>query len=248
MTSSRRPRFGRGAAVLRLAALIGVPGLALADGSVRLSGGLEYTSGDYGGTEDVEDVYVPLTVAYGLPRIDLRLTVPYLEVETGPDTTAGGLGDVIGAVTVYDVFRSTDGTLALDFTGRVKFGTADETLGLGSGETDYSVQADVYKALRRGGFSTGVGYKLRGDPTTLDLQNVWFGYVGGLYYFSPRTLGELYLDYRQPSLVGNDAVRDVMAAITRRTSSRWRIHVYLIKGLSDTSPDWGAGLSTRANF
>jgi hypothetical protein len=225
-----------------------VPGLALADGSVRLSAGVEYTSGDYGGTEDVEDLYAPLTVAYGLPRIDLRLTVPYLEVETGPDATASGLGDVIGAFTVYDVLRSTDGTLVLDFTGRVKFGTADETVGLGSGETDYSVQADVYKALRRGGLSTGVGYKLRGDTAALDLQDVWFGYVGGLYYFSPRTLGELYFDYRQPSLVGNDAIQEVMAAITRRTSSRWRIHVYVIKGLSDTSPDWGAGLSTRANF
>jgi hypothetical protein len=183
-----------------------------------------------------------------VPRVDLRLTVPYLEVETGPDTTESGLGDVIGAVTVYDVFRSADGTLALDFTGKVKLGTADETIGLGSGETDYSVQADVYKALRRGGFSTGVGYKLRGDTTTLDLQDVWFGYVGGLYFFSPRTLGELYFDYRQPSLVGNDAVREAIAAITRRTSSRWRIHLYVIKGLSDTSPDWGAGLSTRANF
>jgi hypothetical protein len=247
MTSSRRASFG-GAAGLQLAALIGVPGLALADGSVRLSAGVEYTSGDYGGTEDIEDLYVPLTVAYGLPRIDLRLTVPYLEVETGPDATESGLGDVIGAVTVYDVLRSADGTLALDFTGRVKFGTADETVGLGSGETDYSVQADVYKALGRGGFSTGAGYKVRGDTTTLDLQNVWFGYVGGLYYFSPRTLGEVYFDYRQPSLIGNDAVREVMAAITRRTSSRWRIHVYVIRGLSDTSPDWGAGLSTRANF
>lgn len=146
------------------AAAIAAPRMAhAADGNLRLYAGVEYTSGDYGGTEQIEDVYVPLTLIYGLPRIDLRLTVPYLEVKSGPDVTESGLGDVVAGITVYDVFRSDDGTLALDFTGKVKFGTADETVGLGSGETDYSVQAEVYKAIGRSGFSTGVGYKVRGD-------------------------------------------------------------------------------------
>ena len=32
--------------------------------------------------------------------------------------------------------------LLIDLTGKVKFGTADENKGLGTGENDYAVQAD----------------------------------------------------------------------------------------------------------
>jgi hypothetical protein len=222
-------------------------GTAFADGDFRLYAGVEHTTGDYGGTEEIDDLYVPLTLIYGLPRVDLRLTVPYLEVKSA-GVTEGGLGDVIAGITVYDVFRSSDGTLALGFTGKVKLGTADETAGLGSGETDFSIQADIYKALGRSGFSTGVGYKARGDTAYYDLDNAWFAYVGGLHIFSPRTFGEIYFDYREPSIVGNDPVQELSVSVTRRTNGRWRVHGYVIKGLSDTSPDWGAGLSMRADF
>ena len=231
------------ASVLALAG----PGTALADGKLRLYAGVEHTSGDYGGTDEIEDLYVPLTLIYGLPRVDFRLTVPYLEVKSG-GITESGLGDVIAGITVYDVYRSNDGTLALGFTGKVKLGTADESVGLGSGETDYSIQADVYKALRRSGFSTGIGYKARGDTAYYDLMNAWFAYVGGLHAFSERTIGEIYFDYREPSIVVNDPVQELSVSMTRRTNGRWRVHGYLIKGLTDTSPDWGAGLSMRADF
>lgn len=236
-----------GIALTASAVGLAAPGTAFADGALRLYAGIEHTSGDYGGTEEIEDLYVPVTVIYGLPRVDLRLTVPYLEVKSA-GVTESGLGDVIAGMTVYDVFRSSDGTLALGFTGKIKFGTADEAAGLGSGETDYSIQADVYKALGRSGFSTGIGYKARGDTAYYDLANAWFAYVGGLHAFSERTFGEVYFDYREPSIVGNDPVQELSASITRRTNGRWRVHAYVIKGLSDTSPDWGAGFSTRADF
>jgi hypothetical protein len=234
--------------LLALIAALGVPAGALAQSAVRLDAGLEYTAGDYGGDVEYEDVYVPLTLTYELRRVDLRLTVPYLEVETAADTTQSGLGDVIAGLTVYDVWRSADGTLALDFTAKVKLGTADETQGLGSGETDYSAQAGLFKAFGRGGLSTGVGYKSRGDTEFVELENAWFAYVGGLRSFSPRTQAGLFFDYREASIAGNDAVQELSAFIARRTASRWGFQVYLIKGLNDTSPDWGGGIATGARF
>jgi hypothetical protein len=236
-----------GIALAASALALASPAAAFAGGELRLYAGVEHTTGDYGGSEKMDDLYVPLTMIYGLPRVDLRLTLPYLEV-TRAGVTEAGLGDVIAGITVYDVFRSSDGTLAVGFTGKVKLGTAHEAAGLGSGETDYSIQADVHKALGRSGFSTGVGYKARGDRAFYDLKNAWFAYVGGLHAFSGRAFGEIYFDYRQPSIVGNDPVQELSVSITRRTSGRWRVHGYLIKGLSDTSPDWGAGVSMRANF
>jgi hypothetical protein len=242
-------RWPQGVAPLALFAALAASGTAIAQGNVRFDAGVEYTSGDYGGSTDYEDLYVPLTLTYQLRRVDLRLTVPYLEAETSAGTTASGLGDVIASVTVYDLWRSADGSATLEFTGKIKLGTADETEGLGSGENDYSLQTGLYKAFPSGGgFSTGVGYRARGDTAAVDLENVWFAYVGGLHAFSSRTRGGVFFDYREASIAGNDAVQELSAFISRRTGSGWDAQAYLLKGLSDTSPDWGGGLSAGRRF
>lgn len=215
---------------------------------MRLDAAVEHTSGDYGGTVDYDDLYVPLTLTYGLRRVDLRLTVPYLEVDTGTDTTASGLGDVIAGFTAYDLWHTADGSLSLGLTGKIKFGTADEAAGLGSGETDYSLQTGMYRSFGRSGLSTGVGYRARGDTATIDLENVWFAYVGGLHAFSPRTRAGVFFDFREASVAGNDAVQELSAFVSRTMAGRWTMQVYLIKGLSDSSPDWGGGFGVGTGF
>lgn len=242
---ARRPTGG---ALIALLAALANSGAAVAQGNLRFDAGVEYTSGDYGGTMDYADIYVPLTLTYGVRRVDLRLTIPYLETETGPDTTTSGLGDVIAGFTVYDVWHAAAGTLTLNLTGKIKFGTADETVGLGSGETDYSLQTGLYKSLARGGLSAGVGYRTRGDTATIDLEDVWFAYVGGLHSFSPRTQAGVFFDYREASITGNDAVQELSVFIAQRPSGRWGFQVYLIKGLSDSSPDWGGGVGMGTRF
>ncbi len=122
----------------------------------RLSTGVNYTSGDYGGAVDIDEVYVPITGHVDYGRFGFRLTVPYLSVKapegtiitdpggqavqgTGASTTESGLGDIIGSVTLYDVINNRELGIALDLTGKIKFATADEDKGLGTGEHDYSV-------------------------------------------------------------------------------------------------------------
>ena len=141
------------------AALLLTGGVASAepDGAfVRLSTGVEYTSGSFGGTEDIDDLYVPVTASVDVGRLNFRLTVPYLSVRapteitetgedgqpvagSGPRVTESGLGDVIAGVTLYDVIDNRDLDLVVDVTGTVKFGTADENKGLGTGEMDRRV-------------------------------------------------------------------------------------------------------------
>ena len=48
---------------------------------VSFSTGVEYSSGTYGGTDDLEEMYVPLTMRIDNQRFGLRLTVPYLRVD-----------------------------------------------------------------------------------------------------------------------------------------------------------------------
>ena len=134
-------------------------GLLLAAGTVaadvNLSAGVEYSSGTYGGTEDIEDVYVPLSFAVRGDRVGLFVTVPYLSVRapartvidpdgqpipgTGETTTESGLGDVIASVTVYDLYYNADSHFAVDARGSFKLGFAVADRGLGTGENDLSL-------------------------------------------------------------------------------------------------------------
>lgn len=234
-----------------------------ADSSFRISAGAEYTSGEFGGTESIEEWYVPVTGKYRLGKYVFRLTVPYirltaprgttlvsagpdgevLAVVSGPRTTEDGLGDIISGVTYQDLFNTElSRSLAVDLTGKIKFGTADEDKGLGTGENDYTVQADVFRFFDRFMPFGTLGYKFRGDPPGIDLDDVWFGVIGGLYDFTPNLGGGLDFYYREASFPGGSEQQELTAHLSYRLSSNQRLQVYGLHGLSDGSPDWGGGV------
>ena len=231
------------------------------DPEFTLSTGIDVTSGTYGGDVDIEDTYVPLTATVDHGRVAFRLTVPYLSVKapegtifdpggeplpgSGALTTESGLGDIIGSVTFYDVISSEALGLAVDLTGKVKFGTADEDKGLGTGESDYSVQADFYKFVDDFTLLSSVGYKFRGDPTGLDLNDVFVASLGGTYKFTPDVNGGLFFDYRESSISGGDTVQELSAFVSRRVNENWRLQVYGLTGFTDSSPDWGGGIRIK---
>jgi hypothetical protein len=218
--------------------------------------GVEQTSGDYGGSGDVTDLYVPVTGVYTAGRYSVRLTVPYLEVtfpqagqtEGQGTTSVSGLGDLLLAASVFDVLRSPDRSFAIDLTGKIKFGTANEAEGLGTGENDYSVQMDMLKFLRRGTLIGTLGYTARGDPVGLDLDDAWYVSLGGLRNQGSATRIGLFFDYHAASVAGFDARRELSALVSHELSQRWQLQSYLIGGLSEASPDWGASVSARMRF
>lgn len=231
------------------------------DAKFTLSAGAEFTSGTYGGDVDIEDTYVPLTAAVSYGRIGLRLSVPYLSVNapegtifdpdgepvpgSGALTTESGLGDIIGSVTLYDVFKNRELGLAMDLTGKVKFATADEDKGLGTGESDYSIQADFFKFAEQLTLLGSVGYKFRGDPSGVDLDDVLIASAGGIYRFTPEVKGGLIFDYRESSISGSDSIQELTGFISRRISEDWRLQVFVLTGFTDSSPDWGGGLQVK---
>jgi hypothetical protein len=231
------------------------------DPKFTLSTGIDFASGTYGGDVDIEDTYVPLTATVDYGRVAFRLTVPYLSVRapegtifdsggeplpgSGALTTESGLGDVIGSVTIYDIINNQQLGLAMDLTGKVKFATADENKGLGTGESDYSVQADLYKFMDDFTLLGSLGYKYRGDPTGIDLDNVLMASVGGTYKFSPYVKGGLIFDYRESAIGGSDSIQELSVFVSRRLSEDWRLQVYALTGLTDSSPDWGGGFQIK---
>lgn len=223
------------------------------DTPLSFSVGLEQASGDYGGNVDLADTYLPLTLRYETNRMSFRVTVPFLDVEfadpSGTETwSENGIGDVVLGLTVYDVIRSRDRNVAVDVTTKVKMGTADERKGLGTGETDYSLQADVYRFLRDGSLVASIGYRFRGAPSDVVLEDTWILYFGGFRRLAPRLTGGLLFDYRESSIPAFESIRSLTTTLSHRLDHGWYVQGYLAKGFSDSTPDWGAGFSMTRDF
>ena len=226
-----------------------------------LAAGAEYTTGTYGGDTDIEDFYVPLKATVDFRRVSLRLTVPYLTVRapegtvitgpggepipgTGEIVTKSGIGDVIGSVTVYDVIRNRRLGLAMDLTGKVKFGTADAGKGLGTGENDFTGQADFLKFADRVTWIASIGYKFRGQPPEAVLDDAFLASAGGIYKLSRDTRAGMFFDYRESS-IGADPAQELSVFLSNRLGADWRLQLFLFRGFTDSSADWGAGLHVK---
>lgn len=248
------------AVAIAACALSGSSGLAHEIGpDFRFSTGVEYSSGKYGGTGDIEELYVPFTFRAGFDRVGLRLTVPYLSVTAPEDTvitdpgteplpgsgatvTDSGLGDVVAALTVYDLYVSDMGSFVVDATGKVKLGTADETRGLGTGENDYTLQLDAYRFFDRLSLQAMAGYRMRGNPPGIDLNDVLIASVGGAYLATPDTLLGIHYDYREPAISGTDDIQELNGFVSFRLGRAWRMELYAFAGLTDSSTDAGGGI------
>ena len=223
--------------------------------------GADYSSGHYGDTEATRILYMPVTARYEADNYVLRLTIPYVRIDApgdgniiaiGPDgvpirSGAGtreinsGLGDVVASAG-FTVFKSAPTGTVLDLAGKVKFGTADADQGLGTGETDYSVQLDGYRKFGQFTLLATIGYRVYGDPPGSDFDNVAFGALGAVYKYSPDTSAGVIGDLRDNIVLNSDPQYELTAFITRKVGARTKLQGYLLTGFSRSSPDWGAGL------
>jgi len=240
-----------------------VPVAATAADGFSLSAGVEYITGDYGGDDSVDETWVPVTAAWQQGRLELRATIPYLVVDGPEDSTSteqggmmggdtpsstdSGIGDVVLSGTYMDVLQFGD-RAAIDLTGKVKLGTANADDGLGTGETDYSVQADAITFFERSLLIGTVGYLVRGDSNDNDPDNAWFYSAGGVVALSDRADAGLFLDYRQSTYSDSDSPLELTATIDFGLTDRSDLRAFGLAGLNDGSPDWGLGFSVRHRF
>jgi len=243
---------------------------------ISLSAGSDYSSGKYGGTQTTEVWYFPVVAKYIHNDWTMQLTVPYLSI-TGPNNILGtpgqtivlppttlpgapstftipatsrtesGLGDVVAGAT-WNALYNPSAIYGLDLTSKIKFATADETRGLGTGKNDYSLQADMFKGFTQASVFGSLGYRVMGKPTNIKLNNVWFGSVGSAYRFSARTSAGVAWDMRQASSTSGAASRELSAFISYKLLPKSKIQLYTLKGWADGSPDFGGGVNYSHGF
>lgn len=230
-----------------------------ATGQWKIATGVDYSSGDYGDTQDTDITYVPVTVRYLVDPWLFKVTVPWISIKgpggvigggpDGPVVTGGGnqprrtesgLGDIVASVGYTLPGLMQQGTF-VEFTGKVKFGTADEDEQLGTGENDYTIQVDVAKGFGAITPFGTLGYRKTGDSSEFELEDVFFVSVGAGYKLTDATsVGAIY-DYREASTTTSDDPQDLVGYVTHKLSDVWALTAYAATGFSDGSPDANVG-------
>ena len=219
-----------------------------------LSTGVERDIGDYGGPYDIEELYVPLIASISNDRMGFRVTVPYLSVKSPIDETSdateteSGLGDISLSATLYNVIESPQLGLVVDVLAGVKLGTADVDKGLGTGETDFTVRADAFKFFDEFTLLASAGYRWRGDPEGVDIDDVMLASIGAAYYTAADDMVGLTFDFRESSYAGNDDIEELTAFYSHRFNDSFDLELYALTGFGDSSPDWGAGLRVSTDI
>src|SRR5688572_1032409 len=168
-------------------------------------------------------------------------STPPAETESG---TASGVGDLrLAATYAFD----TGGPLGVDLTGNVKIATADEDKGLGTGENDYGIAVDLYRDFDGTLLFGGVGYTMLGDSDFIDVDSVAGANFGVSQQMSVGNLGLMY-DYRQAASDDSDDRSEVIGFYGFGAGADGKMQLYGSAGLSDGSPEWGAGLSYTHAF
>lgn len=260
-------------AVLAVATLfVAFPSFAADTRKFALGLGINFASGDYGTDTTTDSLQVPLTVDYfPTDRLDFELVIPYISQSNSNTIVSGGMRvpfERHGGMrrTAFNVEDSVSGPGDISLTvgylvvqGNetlpnvrpllyLKFPTADEDKGLGTGESDMGAGLGVSKWFGLWyAFAEG-RYIFQGSNSTLGLKDYTTlkGETG--YRVTERFLPTISLWWSSPP---SDAATDTVEARINGTywlSDDFSLEGYLGKGLSSTSADFGAGAALFYHF
>lgn len=233
---------------------LGHTGGLFANSSFEVASGADYSVGHYGASADTSVWSIPLDLKAQIGRVRLQASLPY-EFISGPGQIVGGV--IVSAPGSAVTSRSGIGDLnlsaaalltresgllpAIEVGGSVKLPTAKTTIG--TGETDYSVNASVYKSVTPAVMLFGsVGYSWLGSPAAYRLKNGLTASGGfNLRPASNQNYG-VSVAYREPVAEGLQGQAVVSPYMTYRFSNRFGLTLYGLAGLNDASPRIGAGL------
>jgi hypothetical protein len=226
--------------------------------SWEVSSGVEYEYGDYGTGTDIEIVSVPNRLGMSIGRVRLVAAIPFYRIEGPADVIPGnvlgmpflpqpqpdadsvtrkGWGDLeLGAAYALPVE-----TVNLSLSGSVKLPTAEN--GLGTGKTDYTIGAELSKALSDKIIPfASVSYTLPGSPDGIALQDRYAATGGVATWLGGKA--QLYASYRyaeNPDAVATSDQR-AQTGLNAWVGSGLSLGVYGSAGLSKGAPDQSVGL------
>lgn len=251
-------KWARKAALLAAVSLLAMAGAAHAETRLSFTAGLEYSSGEYGGTETTEVVAAPFGVRLTVDDWTFRASSAYMQV-SGPadiseDGEAGGSGPIARdqaahgvadtTVSLERAFRRIGGSNAyVEVTARARLPSGDEERGFGVGTVDYGVVTEIGVSSEDGGAFVSAGYRFLGKRDEgPDRQDGMQAGVGAWLPVGGRGRVGVFGNWRKASVEDGDDPSQAGGYISYRMSERLRVTFAASGGLSDASPEYTAGI------
>ena len=222
-----------------------------------------YYEGDYGTATTTKIYYLPVWAKYRNGNLSLKVTVPYIAVESagalvsGGTVIAGGTGSTVtrnsGLGDVWTEakyrFRGTGAAPDISPYFKIKLGTASRTNGLGTGENDYEPGVALDWAVGRTLFPfLQFGYRVVGSPPGYNLRDI-ATYEGGLtYQVVEKNFLTAIFSGHQATQAGFANTADLLVAWNYYVRPGSGFQVYVDKGLSNGSPNYGVGVGVQTRF
>jgi len=221
-----------------------------------------YLTGDYGEEEDTDIFYCAATIKRYFRQGDIALIVPYLDVSDNGVTFIGGgaeavpgadggsgIGDMILKGRYYAIEQ--EGLIPyIDLVGSIKFPTADEDEGLGTGKADFTLMAEFTRRLEnKNWIALGeLGYTFVGEPEDYDVKNRYLYSIGLAYELNPKLTLSGYLDGRTAIYEGNENPLSILFGSEYKIHSALRFDTLFEIGMNDGAPDFGITIGVRQRF
>jgi hypothetical protein len=238
--------------------VVGATAARAADFDLSLSG--HYSSGDYGGSGNVEIYYAPAVFKVEHRAWMLKLVVPWLRISGGntvvegpngpivtPNGTAEGLGDIVVEGT-YTISPTSPYMPFVEIGGRVKIPTASESEGLGTGKFDFIPEVELSRTWGRWTPYLSVGYRVLGEPSGIDYADGFLASVGVTYRVTRPLEPGVFVYWKQSATSGSPDSAEALPALRIHIGNDWLIDTYVSAGFTDSSPDVGTGLQVHYLF
>jgi hypothetical protein len=235
--------------------LMGTTPVFAEDWRVSFSTSFNYLRGDYGTDSDTTLIYVPFTVRVApTERLILGVTVPYIRLtaqnivltgggvavrEVSERQTEDGLGDILlrGEYILVEeepIIPEIRGLI------KIKFPSADEDKGLGTGEFDETLGLLFSKTFgQRLVTYLDLTYTFIGAPPGIDFDNTFGWSIGAAYLVARPVTLYGFLDGATAVSPGQDDPLELRFGAEVRVTRAIRLTGSVTVGLTDGSPDYG---------
>lgn len=207
-------------------------------GYLDMNGG--YKTGDFGTPVKSDLWYFSPALGRVTTQHDVSVTIPYLFLTNkvaGQSFSENGIGDIIlrgGLVLIPEAENgfSLAGSLS------VKIPTADENKGLGTGKADYGGFFGVRKSIGQNRFMLSAGYIKAGDPSGVDLNDVYVYDIGYSKVFY-RTEVSGWYEGRRATIPGARNPQEINIGFFHILNNDYSVKGSAFSSLNDGGPDFG---------
>ncbi|MBV1872424.1 MAG: hypothetical protein KUG83_07740 [Gammaproteobacteria bacterium] len=225
--------------------------LANTDAWLLSIGGLHGKGHSDGLRTPSEWVIVPFTLKYRRHNWNTQVTSSYIRADTfSPNDTPSysGQGDTFLKAT-YLLPSPLFQFWWVDLSGKIKFPTANEQAGLGTGKMDFWFDVEAMRTLSRGWFEhLAVGKKFRGNHAESNLvDSYYFNSSLGKRWRKRYTTG-IQLEFMEAAAEESEEVIETMLYTRCRFSPQNSLLLYLVKGFTHSSTEKGIGFQFTRRF